>query len=397
MSESSFSFSPRRLHLSLRIFFVILVLATCGESLGAQTPEDVVRALARRVEELRELPQAVAVEWSNTSSLPEAQSVILRETFLKELSGRHAVVAKAAPGAPASANAVVRVSVRETPTAFLLLAQVPVATGVQVRMAVLPRTAFLPVMTRGDRLRVTRQLLWQQEETVLDAEEFAVGSPGSPGVTSGDTLTGASVGAPIIFLLRPDAVIIYRQDDERLSEVQELPFTGYRYVSRGLRGAMGKEQDGSIAIVLPGLRCKLREPATTGERWNLSCAAEAMTNMAGANEDNAKIDQARAGMQELLGASGADSANDVQSIALIAACQPGSWRLMSAATDWTQPDKLLLVSASMKREEAVASVDFAGPVQHLAAADDGKSALAVVFDLASGSYDVYRVSMVCGR
>jgi hypothetical protein len=42
-------------------------------------------------------------------------------------------------------------------------------------------------------------------------------------------------------------------------------------------------------------------------------------------------------------------------------------------------------------------VDFAGPVQHLAAADDGKSALAVVFDLASGSYDVYRVSMVCGR
>ena len=102
-------------------------------------------------------------------------------------------------------------------------------------------------------------------------------------------------------------------------------------------------------------------------------------------------------MQELLGASGADSANDVQSIALIAACQPGSWRLMSAATDWTQPDKLLLVSASMKREEAVASVDFAGPVQHLAAADDGKSALAVVFDLASGSYDVYRVSMVCGR
>lgn len=376
MSESSFSFSPRRLYFSLRIFFVILALATCAESLCAQTPEDVARALARRVEDARDLPQAVSVEWSNTSSLPEAQSIILRETFLKEFSGRHVFVAKA-PGAPAAANAVVRVSVRETPTSFLLLAQVPAATGVLVRMVELPRTAFLPVMTRGNGLRLTRQLLWQQEEPVLDAEEFAVGGPGGPGGLVGDPSTGASAGAPVIFLLRPDAVVIYRQDDDRLSEVQELPFSGYRYVSRGLRGAIGKEQDGSIAIVLPGLRCKLRAPATTGERWNLSCAAEAVTNVADA--------------------LGADSANDAQSIALSAACQPGSWRLVSVATDWTQPDKLLLVSAAMKRDEAVASVDFAGPVQHLAAADDGKSALAVVFDLASGSYDVYRVSMVCGR
>jgi hypothetical protein len=394
VSESSFSFSPRRLPVFLRIFFVILALATCGQSLCAQTPEDVVRALARRVEELRELPQAVAVEWSNTSSLPEAQSIILREAFLKEFSGRHVVLAKAASGVPASANAVVRLSVRETPTAFLLLAQVPAATGVLVRMVELPRTSFLPVMTRGNGLRLTRQLLWQQEEAVLDAQEFALGGPGG---TSGDTSTGVPTAVPVIFLLRPDAVVVYRQDDERLSEVQELPFTGYRYVSRALRGAMGKEQDGSIAIVLPGLRCKLRAPTTMGERWNLSCAAEAVTNMADANEDNAKIDQARAGMQKLAGASGADFANDVQSVALSAACQPGSWRLMSAATDWTQPDKLLLVSAAMKREETVASVDFAGPVQHLAATDDGKSALAVVFDLASGSYDVYRVSMLCGR
>jgi hypothetical protein len=186
-----------------------------------------MRGLARRAAEVREMPQAVAVEWRNDSSLPEAASSILREAFLKEFSARHAVTvgpsASAATAPPATW--LLRLSVRETPTAFLVLAQVPAASGVQVRMVELARTAFLPVMTRGNGLRLTRQLVWQQAETVLDAQEFAISSPSGPVGTA----PGASAGAPNIFLLRPDAVVIYRQEDERLSEVQELPFTGYRY------------------------------------------------------------------------------------------------------------------------------------------------------------------------
>jgi hypothetical protein len=60
-------------------------------------------------------------------------------------------------------------------------------------------------------------------------------------------------------------------------------------------------------------------------------------------------------------------------------------------------DRLLLVNGDLKRAEAVAALEFAGPVRSLVDAEDEKSAVAVVFNLSSGSYEVYRVAMVCGR
>jgi hypothetical protein len=362
VSESSFFPSPAGLRFSLRIVIAVGVLLLSGMRSLAQTPGDAVRGLARRAAEVREMPQAVAVEWSNASSLPDAESIILREAFLQEFARRHSV--SPAPSTAAPASSVLHVSVRETPTAFLVLAQVPAATGVQVHMVELARAAFLSVVARGNGLRLTRQLLWRQGEPVLDAREFAAG--GANGV-----LVGAEQSAANIFLLRTDAVAIYREDDERLTELQELAFPGYHYASRGLRGEIVKDNDGDLAVVLPGLRCALHGSPAAGQRWTMSCATS--------------------------GDAASAAHSDAQSVPLAAGCQPGSWELVSAATDWTQPDRLLLRSAAMKGEEAVASVDFSGPIVRLTATEDGRSALAVVFDLASGSYDVYRVSMVCGR
>jgi hypothetical protein len=345
--------SPRAVEFSFRFlfFFIItfLLIMLNGPSSFAQAPEEVVRVLARRVAETREVPEPIAVDWSNVSSLPEPESIALREAFLKELGSRHAVVA-AEPSV-----ATLRVSVRETPTNFLLVARIATTAGEQVRMAEVPRAAFLPVMTRGNGLRLGKQLLWQQPETILDAAEFA-GAPGSPAN---------------IFILKPDAVAIYRESDGRLSEVQELSFGGYKYVSRGLRGELQETKDGEIAATLPGSHCGIRRPATAAERWTTQCT----TSTTGTPALHSDAGQAT----------------------VSSSCDASSWRLITEATDWAQPDRLLLVNAEMKKEEAVAAVDVSGPVRRVVSAEDGKSALAVVFNLSSGSYEVYRITILCGR
>jgi hypothetical protein len=352
-------------------------LACCGR-VCAQTPEDAVRRLARNVAELRDAQEKasekISLEWVNASSLPEAESIILREAFLKELAA-HRAVSVADPGVAAG----VRVSVRETPTEFLVVARVMTATGEQVRMTGLLRTAFLPVMNRGNGLRLTKLLLWQQAETVLDAGEFA------------DEVGGVASGTLDIFLLKPEGVAIYREADERLNEIQELPFSGssagYKYVSRGLRGELRGAKDGAIAVTMPGLSCAVHGSASAGERWTMTCApapatALSTTKTPGAGP-NATASDANMPSPEV--------------VTLTSSCDGSLWRLMGEASDWTQADRLLLVNGEMKREEAVASVEFAGPVRRLAGAEDGKSAVAVVFNLSSGSYEIYRITMVCGR
>ena len=365
--------SPRAFIGSLRFLYLIFLagvfLAADIPPLHAQNPEDTVRGLARRVSEIRDLPEKVAVAWTNVSSLPEPESIILREAFLKELTNRRQVVA-------AETSAVLlQVAVRETPTNFLVVVRVASTAGEEVRMAGMSRTAFLPVMTRGNGLRLAKQLLWQQSETILDAGEFpefpASGLPG-------DAANGAANSVMDIFILKPDAVAIYRDGGERLSEIQELAFIGaaggYKYVSRRLRGEMHRTKDGSVAVTLPGLNCAMHGPASAGERWSMQCAAVTTT-------------------VEAIAAI----ATDAQVPTLSSSCDTSSWRLIGEAADWTQADRLLLVNGEMKREEAVAAVDFAGPVRRVAGAADGRSALAVVFNLASGSYEVYRITMVCGR
>jgi hypothetical protein len=357
-------FSPRMVLANLRYFLGIwMLLSGCGVCV-AQTPEEAVRGLARRIAEMRELPEKVSLEWVNISSLPEAESIVLRAVFVKEL-GRRVVTAEE------PAIAALQVSVRETPTNFLLVARMLMNGGEQVRMAELPRVGFLPVMATGSGLRLAKQLLWQQPETILDAGELS-GTPGS---------------SPNICLLRPDAVAIYREADERLSEIQELPFPGYKYVSRDLRGELHPSKDGATAVALPGLNCVVRGPAAEGERWTMSCVAG----------NGVKGNASSVTTSSTAGTKRGSDVEPQQVATLRSNCDGNGWRLLSAGSDWTQPDRLLLVNAESKREESVASLDFAGPLRRLAGGEDGKSALAVVFNLTSGSYEVYRITMVCGR
>jgi hypothetical protein len=367
------------------LFYIFIALFSVTQSAlisSAQTPEDAVRGLARRVAEIHDAPEKLSVEWTNASSLPEAESILLREAFLKELSSRRPI---ASPEAPA---ALLQVAVRETPTDFLLVARLPAAAGEEVRMARVARTSFLPVMARGSGLRLAKQLLWQQPETILDAVEVVE----IPSMTSSGAGTAAANSTTDLLVLKPDALVIYRDGEDRLTEFQELPFGGYKYASRALRGEVrrgkdgngkdGSIPDGNIEVTLPGLNCAAHGPATARERWSMQCAPAALPPPASSPTSVTPSTEV---------------AGEPKPVTLTSTCDATSWRLVTEASDWTQPDRLLLVNAQMKREEAVAALDFAGPVRRITSTEDGSSALAVVFNLSSGSYEIYRITMVCGR
>lgn len=315
-----------------------------------------MRTLAQRVAETRELPEKIAVEWNNVSSLPEAQSLLFREVFVQEL-GTHWNLVPANPGTP-----LLRISLRETPTDFLLVAQLNDASGEQVHMTSLSKTLFLPTMARGAGFRLVKQLLWQQPQAILDAREF----------------TAAAFSPANIFLLKTDALAIYREADERLSAVQELGFGNYRYISRGLRGELEKNKDGAMIATLPNLTCVLHGPAASSDRWTMTCSTNGNAG-------------------RLTDSSTSDNDAEPDAVAITSSCDGTAWRLLAGESDWTRPDRLLLVGAGMKRDEAAASLEFGGPVLRIAAAEDAKTALTVVFDLSSGNYEIYHVAIACGQ
>jgi len=179
-----------------------------------------------------------------------------------------------------------------------------------------------------------KQLLWQQPQAILDAREFSeVGG-----------------GPANIFLLKTDALAVYRESDERLTTVQELGFGTYRYISRGLRGDLQKNQDGGLVATLPNLTCLLHGPAASSDRWTMTCSpnggAGQLTNSSASDDDSER-----------------DAA-----VAITSSCDGTAWKLLAGESDWTRPDRLLLVGAEMKKDEAVASLEFAGPVLRVASA-----------------------------
>ena len=314
-----------------------------------------MRNLAQRITETREFPEKIAVEWNNVSSLPEAQSLLFREVFLQELGMRRTIV----PGN--AGTPLLRISLRETPTDFLLVAQINEASVGQVRMTSLSKTLFPPTMARGAGFRLVKQLLWQQPQAILDAREFS-----------------EARGPANIFLLKTDALAIYREADERLTAVQELGLGNYRYISRGLRGELQKDKDGALIATLPNLNCLLHELAASSDRWTMTCSPNG-------------------GAGQLTNSIAADGDAAPDPVAITSSCDGTAWKLLAGESDWTRPDRLLLVGAGMKRDEAVASLEFGGPVLRVASAEDNKAALAVVFDLSSGNYEVYRVAIACGQ
>jgi len=90
---------------------------------------------------------------------------------------------------------------------------------------------------------------------------------------------------------------------------------------------------------------------------------------------------------------------------LLSTCEDAPRSLSSGKGDYTQPDRIRLkrsigsgaeTGISMEESDS-SSVDMPGPVLDISVAENKKAASAVVKNLSTGNYEVYRITAVCSN
>lgn len=300
------------------------------------------RLLARRVAAIPSRDRTLF--WQNHSSLSDAKSQELLESFSAEFGGEKPRTA------PEESLATVRVSLRETPTRILFVAAVAGPDGQEVRITEAPRASASSASPVADAPQLQKELLWRQDAPIADAVQLAAGPPKTN----------------YLVLLAPESVRAYRAqpsgagvDAWKLLDSASLPVSAN---GRAFRGELRPDavHPGEFKVILSGKTCD----AAIAEKIQLSCQAAA--------------EPWRDGV--LLGSR----------------CDRAVWRLKADSGDRTMPDRLLLRNPSAAKSAAsISELELPGPVLSLASGEDFHWSTAVVLNLSTGSYEVYRITLAC--
>ena len=327
-----------RLVASATFSFVIWI-----SSAGARddSPDRAVRELARRVAVESPRAKAGCVNWNNHEAVSEARSQQMKNAFVEELQGKPADAS--AQGGPGSC--VLSVYLERTPTQVVVAARTENGEK-QSWLAAIPR-AGLPVDNDVASVpRIEKELLWQQSERILDAI----------------LVRGENGTADRLVVLSKDALTVYQKQNSlwKLSYAKPL---GDTVVSR--RWPHGElsfspEQPDKLKIVVSGKSCQ----TTLAEIAALNCAPVS--------------DPPRTGML------------------LASNCDARVWWLDSDGGDMTELDRLELMTTSAQQKQArVAELPVPGPVIAISSGEALRADSAVVFNLSTGNYEVYRISLAC--
>jgi len=301
-----------------------------------------VRELAHRVS--AELPRnkMSCVAWTNHEAVPEAWSQQLKSAFVEELQG------KAGDSAAGTGNCAVSVELEKTPTQIVFTAELEIGAEKQHFFAAISR-AGIPAESAGPATpRLERELLWRQGERILDAI-FVRGENGA---------------ANRLIVLQKDALVVYERQPGEWKTVLTKPLGEASVTQRASRGEIyfSVEQPDRAKIVFAGKSCQ--------------------TNLSDASAMNcqASSEAARTGML------------------LVSACDSRAWWLRSDGGDMTMPDHLeLAIPSTQKTEAAVAEMAVPGPLISISSGEGVRTDTAVVFNLATGNYEVYRIALACGQ
>jgi hypothetical protein len=333
---------PRSRGHFLLCLLLAVFLVTFPRLSRADSLEDAARALARKVSAVPQRERRFFLSWQNHSSLVDQRSQALKESFMDEFGGENLVEKQEPPAY------TLQVSIEETPAFYVLVANVPTAAGDTTRISRIARGALPSAGISAGQYGLSKQLIWQQQEPILDAVE------------TGDETDGPG---PLLILSR-DSLSLYRRhnDSWELRDSARIPKPEKTLrVPRGeIRFSLGNEKQDSI--VLPGQSCDV----AIAEKIDLNCRAVSQSWREGTF--------------------------------LASSCgRSVSW-LRAEQGDWSLPDRLLLRNPSLpKSAPSGAELDLPGPVLSVSTGRRIQSDTAVVFNLSTGNYEVYRITLACAN
>jgi hypothetical protein len=340
-AKQKLSPSSPRAAVFLCLFLAIVFLCAATPS-RADSLDDTARALARKVAAVPQRERRFFLSWQNHSSLADEHSEALKESFTDEIGGEN-LAQKQESGAPG-----LQVSIEETPALYVLIANVPAANGEVTRMARFARATLTSNGTSGTPLRLLKELIWQQQEPILDAVETGE-DPNKLG--------------PLLVLNR-DGLSLYRRENDRweLQDSKRIPVSdkAMRAPRGEIRFSLGTEKQDSIA--LPSQSCDV----AIAEKIELNCQGVSHPWREG--------------------------------MFLASPCDRSVWWLRSESGDWSVPDRLLLSNPSLpKSAPSGAELDLPGPSLSISTGRRMQSDTTVVFNLSTGNYEVYRITLACAK
>lgn len=308
----------------------------------ADSLEDAARALARKAASVPQRDRRFYLDWQNHSSIAAEQSEALRESFTDEIGNENVV-----PTQESDFRAL-RVSMEETPALLVLIASVPCANGEQTRIIASPRAALAAAATSTTALRLRKELLWQQREPILDAVE--------PGDEANKQY--------LLLLLNRENIALYRRKTDHWELQDTKPIYASGKPMRDLRGELqfspGRDKQNNVA--LPGKTCDL----DITEKIELNCRPATQTWSEG--------------------------------MFIASPCNRGVSWLRAESGDWSVPDRLLLQNPSLPNTApSMAELDLPGPMISISSGQATRSDTATVFNLSTGNYEVYRITLACGN
>lgn len=327
---------------SFLFFFLLGVALSLPFPSRADTLEDAARSLARKVAQLTQQERPLSVSWQNLPAAPDLWVNRLRETFLDELK-KNNIIASQESSAPAA-----RLFLEETPARILFVAVVSSPSGEQVRMSELPRATLSAAERFTAGLHLRKELIWQQAEPILDAVEH----------------TSEADKRSFFLILDRGSLLLHRSEKKQwvLRDSVAIPSPGTP--TRDPRGEIwfSPDHEDEVRVVLPGRVCD----AKLTDQVALTC---------------------RAGSEGWR-----------EGIFLASPCDRQMWWLRTDLGDRSAPDHLLLRNPSSPTSEpSLSELELPGPVLSISSGQAFQAGTAVVFNLATGNYEVYRITLVCDR
>ena len=415
--------SPPRLRG--RFFLCLLVLAflvafSCYTR--ADSLEDAARALARKVASNRKKNLGSSYAWENHASVSPVTSERMREAFEVELERLLRIRVDHVEQADVS------ILITENASQIRLLAKDSSQDGDLVDSVALPKGQLASIEGTGPVLKLDRQIFWQQSESLIDLAQ-----------------SNDPSGKPdILLVLGRESLSLYRWNEEKWALKDTAPLPHSKIPLRDLRGEI-HIYDHFFQFHLPGMECdgdawqKLTfECAEQSGIWHadfdfmLPFSLDAGRNFFAVDPHYigpkkstlagffsvAPYRQSRPYFQDQMAVAGADghayvyfSGNEREKIPeslerlpvnwgsdlvqISVNCREGLLVLASGAKDHSSQDALQGFEVEPRAITPVTAIaEFPGPILSLKNSDDSE-AMAIVFNLKTGNFEAYRVTVEC--
>jgi hypothetical protein len=338
-------FLPRPRGLSVFCQLLGFALLLLPLPLRAESLEDAAHELAMKVC-LAAHKQPVKVAWQESSQSLEFLSETHKRVFLEQI-----FACGMAP--PENSDApVLTVTMQVTASQALLIADwTDTQGGRQTYMVGIPRASLFVAHETPSAPQLQRELLWQLEKPMQSAMEWV--DPSSQ--------------EHFLLVLSSGLFLRFRSENGAWREMDSTELPVLRRRSRSGEGVFFYPDTGRpLGILLDGKICDLR----LDERVSFTCSA---------------IN---------LGA---------KALQILSACEERPRYLVTGTGDYTQTDRIILrgpvenQAARPPNDGDASSVEMPGPVLGISVAENAKAAFAVVKNLSTGNYEVYRITAVCGN